>query len=77
MTTHQAIWYDHDGYILNQQAGSATIYEQVTLNGDTINNETTITPTGQNNLPEGWPIYRLKHSTATIAINPQSQEGTP
>ena len=73
MTKHQAIWYDHDGYIANQQYGNNVIYETVHVHGDTLDALSTLIPTGQNNLPEGWPIYEIAGAVATIAINPNLQ----
>ena len=72
MTEHQAIWFDHDGYIINRQAGNLVIYDRVAVEDNVINMRDFIEPTGEYNLPEGWPIYRLKQSIATIAINPEA-----
>lgn len=70
MNRHQAIWYDHDGYIANDQYGNHVVYDIVTVDGATVDMLGTLTPTGATNLPEGWPIYDIAESVASVAINP-------
>ncbi len=73
MSKHQAIWYDHDGYITNQQYGNNVVYETVTLDGNILDDMAILVPTGETNQPEGWPIYNIKDCVPTIAINPNAK----